>query len=84
MIRERVPLKGQRLLEGKEAIPQSAARAISVLLLSGVLRPFFSPYLTGCGGAHALVLPLGISVGPRNRKWNEPKPRTETNYCHSK
>lgn len=50
MIREKVPLKGQRLLEGKEAIPQSAARAISVLLLSGVLRPFFSPYLTGCGG----------------------------------
>lgn len=84
-MREKVPPKGQRLLEGKEAIPHlCAARAISVLLLSGVLRPF-SPYLTGCGGAHALAVPPAPpSVGPRNRKWNEPKPRTETNYYHSK
>lgn len=28
--------------------------------------------------------PCPPSVGPRNRKWNEPKPRTETNYYHSK
>lgn len=51
--------------------------------LVGVLRPFFSPCITGCGGVRALTLPYGLSVGPRDRKWDEPKPRTETTYCLS-
>lgn len=73
-----MPPKGQRLLEGKEAILRlCAARAISVLLLSGVLRPF-SPYLTGCGGTHALAVPPAppLETGSGTNQNQELKPIT--------
>ena len=62
----------------------AAAHATSIPLFGGVLRPFFTPRFSGCGDGHSLSLPRGLSVGPRNRKWNKPKPRTETTYGLSK
>lgn len=76
--------KGRRLTEGSiGSVSKPAAHAMPILLFSWGSETLLLTLHHRLWGVHALTLPYGLSVGPSNRKWDEPKPRTETTSCLS-